>query len=155
MSGRRGSGSFGRQRPHRWVCHRGRSDITLARSHCRDPQRACPRLGSKPVPAPRTRYEVRDMFPSGSHRRDRLKHPLPSASKCVRGGVCAGQAEPRRLDVNTLGLWVCNVSSSAEHAQHAHVTCSHVCTCACTCACACVLPGVRAFHTRSRCMSVG
>ena len=57
MSGRRGSGSFGRQRPHRWVCHRGRSDITLARSHCRDPQRACPRLGSKPVSAPRTHYE--------------------------------------------------------------------------------------------------
>ena len=46
------------------------------------------------------------MFPSGSHRRDRLKHPLPSASKCVRGGVCAGQAESGRLDVNTLGLWV-------------------------------------------------
>jgi hypothetical protein len=26
---------------------------------CRDPRRAYPRLGSKPVPAPRTRYEVR------------------------------------------------------------------------------------------------
>jgi hypothetical protein len=44
------------------------------------------------------------MSPSGSHGRDRLKHPLPSASKCVRGGVCAGQAESGRLDVNTLGL---------------------------------------------------
>ena len=43
------------------------------------PQRSYPRLGPKPVPAPRTRHEVRDMSPSGSHRRDRLKHPLPSA----------------------------------------------------------------------------
>ena len=30
------SGSFG-SGPHRWVCHRGRPDITLAGSHCRDP----------------------------------------------------------------------------------------------------------------------
>jgi len=55
------------------------------------------------------------MSPSGSHRRDRLKHPLPNASKCVLGGVCAGQAESGHLDVNTIGLSVCNVSSSAEH----------------------------------------
>jgi hypothetical protein len=62
-------------------CHRGRTGITLAGSHCRDPQQSYPRLGSKPVPAPRTRlYEVRDVSPSGVHRRDRLKHPLPSAS---------------------------------------------------------------------------
>jgi len=26
--------------------------------------------------------------PSGSHRRDCNEHPLPSARKCVRGGVC-------------------------------------------------------------------
>jgi hypothetical protein len=107
-----------RQRPHRWVCHRGRTDITLAGSHCRDPQRSYPRLGSKPVPAPRTRYEVRDMSPSGSHRRDRLKHPLPSASKCVRGGVCG-----RVIEASSWGLilsswflgvpsfWVCIVLS--------------------------------------------
>ena len=30
-------GVFMWQRPHRWLCHRGRSDITLAGSHCRDP----------------------------------------------------------------------------------------------------------------------
>ena len=111
-SGRRDSGREFWQRPHRWVCHRGRTDITLAGSHCRDPQQSYPRLGSKPVPAPRTRYEVRDMHmhahmhmcmymcmhmymsPSGFHRRDRLKHPLPSASKCVRGRVC--KAFPKR-----------------------------------------------------------
>ena len=47
----------------------------------------------KPVPAPRTRHEVRDMSPSGSHRRDRLKHPLPSA-KGVCGAECAGRGAP-------------------------------------------------------------
>jgi hypothetical protein len=36
----------------------GRTNITLAGSHCRDPRRPYPRLGSKPVPAPRTPYEV-------------------------------------------------------------------------------------------------
>ena len=44
--------------------------------------------GSKPVPAPQTRSGVRDMSPSGFHRRDRLKHPLPSARKGVWGKVC-------------------------------------------------------------------
>jgi hypothetical protein len=117
-SGRRDSGREFWQRPHRWVCHRGRTDITLpgwkpfCRDPLKDPQQSYPRLGSKPVPAPRTRYEVRDMHmhahmhmcmymcmhmymsPSGFHRRDRLKHPLPSASKCVRGRVC--KAFPKR-----------------------------------------------------------
>ena len=75
------------QRPHRWVCHRGRSDITLAGSHCRDPPAIMSQAGSKPVPAPRTRSGVRDMSPSGFHRRDRLKHPLPSARKGVLGKI--------------------------------------------------------------------
>ena len=62
-----------------------------------------PRLGSKPVPAPRTRPEVwcglrhgfspavpathwvRDMSPSGFHRRDRLKHPPSRAPEKVVG----------------------------------------------------------------------
>ena len=47
----------------------------------------------KPVPAPRTRHEVRDMSPSGSHRRDRLKHPLPSAKGVCRA-ECAGRGAP-------------------------------------------------------------
>jgi hypothetical protein len=76
------------------VCHRGRSNITLAGSHCRDPRRLCPRLGSKPVPAPRTRYEVRaSKSPSGFHRRDCNEHPLPSARKCVRGRVCGASSQ--------------------------------------------------------------
>ena len=33
----------------------------------------------------------------------RLKHPLPSASKCVRGSVCAGQSESGSLGVSTSG----------------------------------------------------
>jgi hypothetical protein len=48
------------------------------------------------------------MSPSGFHRRDRLKHPLPSASKCVRGRVC--KAFPKRTcwffdwDLGFLGI---------------------------------------------------
>ena len=62
VSGRRGNGSSEFwQRPHRWVCHRGRSNITLAGSHCRDPLATMSQARSKPVPAPRTRcaLEVR------------------------------------------------------------------------------------------------
>jgi hypothetical protein len=68
-------------------------------------QRPCPRLGSKPVPAPRTRYEVRCGLRRGfSPAVSRLKHQLlPSASKCVRGSVCAGQSESGSLGVNTSG----------------------------------------------------
>jgi len=62
-------------------------------------QQPYPRLGSKPVPAPRTRYEVRDMSPSGFHRRDRLKHTFPSASKCVRGGVCGASSQAGLLSL--------------------------------------------------------
>jgi len=58
VSGRGGSGSFVAAAAPLGMPS-GRSDITLAGSRCRDPQRPCPRLGSKPVPAPRTRYEVR------------------------------------------------------------------------------------------------
>jgi len=44
------------------------------------------------VPAPRTRYEACKSIRRFFHRRDRNKHPLPSASKCVRGRVCIGCA---------------------------------------------------------------
>ena len=102
MSGRGGSGSFGSGRTAGYAIGEGRTSPWLeAIAGIR--QRPYPRLGSKPVPAPRTRYEVRDMSPSGSHRRDRLKHPLPSASKCVRGIVCAGQSESGSLGVSTSG----------------------------------------------------
>jgi hypothetical protein len=50
----------------------------LAGSHCRDPRRPCPRLGSKPVPAPRTRYEVRDRSPSN------LFTAAPRRAPCLR-----------------------------------------------------------------------
>jgi hypothetical protein len=85
------------------------------------------------------------MSPSGSHRRDRLKHPLPSASKCVRGGVCAGQAESGRLDVNTLGLWVFNECLFFSR------TC-HVCMWAKVSLESRVPWAGGQFHTRSRCM---
>jgi hypothetical protein len=98
VSGRGGSGSFGSGRTAGYAIGEGRTSPWLeAIAGIR--QRPYPRLSSKPVPAPRTRYEVRDMSPSGSHRRDRLKHPLPSASKCVRGGVCG-----RVLGASSWGL---------------------------------------------------
>ena len=92
VSGRRGSGSFGSGRTAGYGIGEGRTSPWLeAIAGIR--RRSYPRLGSKPVPAPRTRYEVRDMSPSGflTSSRDRLKHPLPNASKCVRPRVCAGQ----------------------------------------------------------------
>ena len=111
-SGRRGSGSFGSGRTAGYAIGEGRTSPWLeAIAGIR--QRPCPRLGSKPVPAPRTRHEVRDMSPSGSHRRDRLKHPLPSASKCVRGERCAGEFSGQVLGVSflVLGSCVCLVLS--------------------------------------------
>jgi hypothetical protein len=60
-SGLTGSGSFQFwQRPHRWVCHRGRSNITLAGSHCRDPPAIVSQAGLQArAGSPETRYEVR------------------------------------------------------------------------------------------------
>ena len=86
MSGRGGSGSFGSGRTAGYAIGEGRTSPWLeAIAEIR--QRSCPRLGSKPVPAPRTRYEVR----CGRDRDSSTR--LPSASKCVRGRVCG--AEPR------------------------------------------------------------
>jgi len=48
------------------------------------------------------------MSPSGFHRRDRLKHPLPSASKCVRGRVCGAFSQAGLLFLRLgqyLGVW--------------------------------------------------
>jgi hypothetical protein len=92
VSCRASSGSFGSGRTAGYAIGEGRTSPWLeAIAGIRE--RPYPRLGSKPVPAPRTRYEVRDMSPSGSHRRDRLKHPLPSARKCVRGRVCGASSQ--------------------------------------------------------------
>ena len=43
--------------------------------------------------------------PSGFHRRDCNEHPLPSASKCVRGRVCRGSRNPGTLDSGYLLLF--------------------------------------------------
>jgi len=96
VSGRRGSGSFGSGRTHRslagYAIGEDRTSPWLeAIAGIR--QRPYPRLGSKPVPAPRARDPLRGTCksaPSGFHRRDRNEHPLPSASKCVRGLGFAG-----------------------------------------------------------------
>eukprot|EP00964_Phaeocystis_antarctica_P116009 scaffold79988_cov63-Phaeocystis_antarctica.AAC.3 len=74
VSGRRSKGSFGSDRTAGYAIGEERTSPWLeAITGIRE--QSYPRLGSKPVPAPRTRSEVRDMSPSGFHRRDRLKHP--------------------------------------------------------------------------------
>ena len=89
MSGRTGSGSFGSGRTAGYAIGEERTSPWLeAIAGIRE--RSYPRLGSKPVPAPRTRSEVRASLSVGflRYRRDRNKHPLPSARKGVRGKVC-------------------------------------------------------------------
>jgi hypothetical protein len=104
-SGRRGSGSFGSGRTAGCAIGEGRTSPWLeAIAGIR--QRPYPRLGSKPVPAPRTRYEVRCGLRRGfspAVYRD-SSTPFPSASKYVRGSVCAGQSESGSLGVNTSGF---------------------------------------------------
>ena len=98
MSGRRGSGSFGSGRTAGYAIGEGRTSPWLeAIAGIRE--RPYPRLGSKPVPAPRTRPEVRCGLRHGFHRRcPRLKQaPLPSAKKgwgkpLPSQKVCAGQS---------------------------------------------------------------
>jgi hypothetical protein len=70
----------------------------LAESHCRNPRRSCPRLGSKPVPAPRTRQEVRCDRDRDSQ--EGQKHPLSSARKCVRGRVCGVSSQAGLFNAN-------------------------------------------------------
>ena len=63
VSGRRGSGSFGSDRTAGYAIGEGRTSPWLeAIAGIRE--RSCPRLDSKPLPAPRTRSGVRDMSPS-------------------------------------------------------------------------------------------
>jgi hypothetical protein len=73
------------------------------------------------LPGPVTRYEtcLRRVFTAATVSSTPFRAPV---SVCGAGCACAGQAESGRLDVNTLGLWVFNVSSSSR-------------TCACTCTC--------------------
>jgi hypothetical protein len=125
VSGRGGSGSFVWQRPHRWVGmpsgkdghHPGWKPLQgsandripgWAPSPCR-------------LPGPVTRYGrcgIRRGFSPAVYRLPRLKHPLPSARKYVRGEVCG-----RVLGASSWGLilsswflcvpssWVCIVLS--------------------------------------------
>ena len=88
------------QRPHRWVCHRGRTNITLAGSHCRDPRATVSQAGLQARAGSPDPFRGTCKSPSGFHRRDRNKHPLPSARKGGWGKplpsqMCAGQSSVR------------------------------------------------------------
>ena len=85
MSGRGGSGSFGSGRTAGYAIGEERTSPWLgAIAGIR--QRSYPRLGSKPVPAPRTRYEVRAKVSVGFSP-PRLQRAPPSE----RQKMCAGQ----------------------------------------------------------------
>ena len=84
MSGRRVSGSFGSGRTAGYAIGEGRTSPWLeAIAGIR--QRSYPRLGSKPVPAPRTRHEVR-----ASLRRV-LTAATATSTPFERQKMCAGQ----------------------------------------------------------------
>ena len=123
MSCRASSGSFGSGRTAGYAIGEGRISPWLeAIAGIRE--RPYPRLGSKPVPAPRTRSEVR-----ASLRRvltaataTRYKHPLPSARKGVRGKVCGAVLGSERLGVCSFKvlLWA-SLFSKACACVWAHV----------------------------------
>ena len=81
-------------------------------------ERPCPRLGSKPVPAPWTRSRVRDCLRRvfsflNFHRRDRLKHPLPSARWCRRKVVALCM-----ISYRPCGHRSCNIIHRERHRSH-------------------------------------
>ena len=100
MSGRASSGSFGSGRTAGYAIGGGRTSPWLeAIAGIRE--RPYPRLGSKPVPAPRTRSEVRASLSVGLLPPRPQHAPPPERQKrCVGQGVCgeiqcAGQSNVR------------------------------------------------------------
>ena len=91
-----GSREFG-QRPFRWVCHRGRPDVTPARSHGGDPQQTVSRAGSCPCLAPRTVDDTRAICPQGFHPLGARQRAASGARKGVRV-----RARPGRLGSHML-----------------------------------------------------
>ena len=73
--------------PHRWVCQWGRPNITLAGSHCRDPRRPGPRLGSKPVPGCRLPAE-RGCYGTYVRYQPRRRPCVQSVSLAPHAGAC-------------------------------------------------------------------
>ena len=80
------------QRPHRWVCQWGRPNITLAGSHCRDPRRPCPRLGSKPVPGCRLPAD-RGCYGTYVRYQPRRRPCVQSVSLAPHAGACMGGSQ--------------------------------------------------------------
>jgi hypothetical protein len=111
VSGRGGSGSFGSGRTAGYAIGEDRTSPWLeAIAGIR--QRSCPRLGSKPVPAPRTRYEVRASLRRVLTAATATSTPF-RAPVSVCGAGCAGEFSGQVLGVSFLVLssWVCLVLS--------------------------------------------
>jgi hypothetical protein len=109
VSGRGGSGSFGSGRTAGCAIGEDRTSPWLeAIAGIR--QRPYPRLGSKPVPAPRTRYEVRASLRRVFTAATATSTPF-RAPENVCGARCAGEFSGQVLGVSFLVLssWVCLV----------------------------------------------
>jgi hypothetical protein len=109
VSGRGGSGSFGSGRTAGYAIGEGRTSPWLeAIAGIRE--RPYPRLGSKPVPAPRTRSEVRASLRRVLTAATATSTPSRAPEK-VCGARCAGEFSGQVLGVSFLVLssWVCLV----------------------------------------------
>ena len=116
MSGRRGSGSFGSGRTAGYAIGEERTSPWLeAIAGIR--QRSCPRLGSKPVPAPRTRSEVRASLSVGFSPPRPQQAPPPERQK-----RCAGQGVRGSSGVRASGcLFLKSYYGRLSSARHVHV----------------------------------
>ena len=155
-----------------YAIHRGRPDITLAGSYCRDPSAIVSKAGLQArAAAPRTRHQRHEVrakkSPSGSFflsAATTTSTPLPSASKCVRGRVCAGQSRFGNLgasaapsDYGCLMLHVhvaCACCACCMWHAHAHAH-AHVHVCGLEFLGGVARRGIPSRQTRSRCMCVG
>ena len=87
----RSSGSFGSGRTagYFWVYAIGEGRTSpFAGSHCRDPRTTVSQAGPQARAGSPGPWRYVQVYPSGFHRRDRNKHPFPSARKGVRGTAC-------------------------------------------------------------------
>ena len=107
------------QRPLRWVCHRGRSDVTPARSHGGDPRRSCPGRAPCPCLAPRTVDDTRATY----SRRvcTRSGRGQRAASGAYKGTSVFSERPPARVAV-LCGLGFRNDARSRWRAVRGKIT---------------------------------
>ena len=130
-----------------YAIHRGRPDITLAGSYCRDPSAIVSKAGLQArAAAPRTRHQRHEVrakkSPSGSFflsaattTSTPFRAPVSvCGAGCARGsrgsGIWGRQRHPRTMGVFNVACACCMCMLCMLH-----VACTCTCTCTCTCAC--------------------